>query len=60
MGDVWKAGRKGVACGCRRSERAPQANEPKRSAQLRRIFGSKREEVEAGKNCIITRTSGKN
>jgi hypothetical protein len=34
MGDVWKAGRKEVACGCRRLERAPQANELNRSAQL--------------------------
>jgi hypothetical protein len=34
MGNIWKAGRKGVARGRRRSERAPQANEPKRSAQL--------------------------
>jgi hypothetical protein len=33
MRNVWKAGRKEVACGCRRSDRAPQANEPKRSAQ---------------------------
>jgi hypothetical protein len=33
MGIVWKARRKEVACGRRRSERAAQANEPKRSAQ---------------------------
>jgi hypothetical protein len=33
MGDARKAGRKEFAYGCRRSEGAPQANEPKRSAQ---------------------------
>jgi hypothetical protein len=34
MGDARKAGRKELAYGCRRSEGAPQANEPKRSAHL--------------------------
>jgi hypothetical protein len=32
MGDARKAGRKELAYGCSRSEGAPQANEPKRSA----------------------------
>jgi hypothetical protein len=32
MSDARKAGRKELAYGCRRSEGAPQANEPKRSA----------------------------
>jgi hypothetical protein len=34
MGDARKAGRKELAYGCRRSEWAPQANEPKRSAHI--------------------------
>jgi hypothetical protein len=38
MGDARKAGRKELAYGCRRSEGAPQANEPKRSAHLKAVI----------------------